>query len=190
MGGDGNQGPTPSRPHALTASETEQNGHYQVQEETESFLFCVFYVLAASAPIRDIGTHFTGWPNGAEMCSPSEASARPPGALGRSWSISHLLWSGARDHLILLFFPLSGRRRESWMRGCQGKVRKSAQRTSEVAPAVGRGICHLSCLIRLLRILGTVAGSHQFIGGETHAQMHLRPCLWTLVQVRGGAGVS
>lgn len=70
------------------------------------FLFCVFYVLAASAPIRDIGTRFTGQSNAAEMCSPSEASARPPGALGGS--ISHLPWSGARDHLILLFFPSSG----------------------------------------------------------------------------------
>lgn len=76
------------------------------------------------------------------------------------------------------------------MRGCQGKVWKSTQRTSEVAAAIGRGICRLSCLIHLLRILGGVAGSRQFIGGETHAQMNLRPCLWASVQVRGGAGVS
>lgn len=110
MGGDGNRGPAPSRPRALTAGDAEHNGYYQAQEEC--FLFCVFYVLAASAPIRDIGTHFTGRPNGAEMHSPSEASARPLGALGGSRSRSHLLWSGARDHLILLFFPLSGRRRE------------------------------------------------------------------------------
>ena len=106
MGGDGNRGPPPSRPRALTAGDTEQNGHYQAQEENEGFLFCVFYVLAASAPIRDIGTHFTGRPNGAEMRSPSEASSRAPGALGGS--ISHLPWSGAQDHLILLFFPSSG----------------------------------------------------------------------------------
>lgn len=60
----------------------------------------------------------------------------------------------------------------------------------EDQPATGRGICCLSCLICLLRILGGVAGSCQFIVRETHARMNLSPCLWTSVQVRSGAAVS
>lgn len=106
MGGRGNQAPVPFQPRALVAGATEQNGRYQLQEDTEEFIFGMFYVATASAPITNLCSHFTGRPNGAEMHS----LPRPQPGPGERWEglgpSAPCRGPVAQDSLALLFFVL------------------------------------------------------------------------------------
>lgn len=67
--------------HAPRAGRTEPTGQHHIQQGKERFVFCMFYVVAASVPVRKLQTHFmaASWSRSVLSVGPALGGARPMG---------------------------------------------------------------------------------------------------------------